>query len=858
MTVGAPRSATGARCGSAPARTSVPFRRGSVFPKLLGCLALLTAAAWAQSPDGPIIDTFAGVRVVVGAGTATEAVLNEPFSVAVDSSGNLYIADTYNHRIRKVDSTGTITTVAGTGVSGFSGDGALAVNAQLNLPFAVALDGSGNLYIADTYNHRIRKVDSSGTITTVAGKSHAGFSGDGGPAVQARLNRPDGVAVDGSGNLYIADTFNHRIRWVCRGACPIFVPPEEPPPPPDELPPPDTDDDGFLDEVESGAPNNGDGNSDGVPDAQQPHVVSFPNARNSRYVTLQAPRRTCITGTRALSRPPAEPPPPEAAFPIGFLDFRLCRVGRGQTTAVTLYLPKGVEFNSYWKYGPTPDQAAPHWYVFDYDGETGARFLETGEIVLRFRDGERGDDDLRRNGEIADAGGPALTVPTPAPVTLDLPGEDTSVGMAIHNPTPAANALALSVVDAAGAALEEAAIGEPLAARGQLARSVCELIDCRHLNDASAVIARGRQGHVQSFFLAGDAAGKKLDGVSGEFETAQQLYFPIVDPGRHDATLLFVFNPTLRETAVTFTLYREDGGMVASATRAAAAGGFVSETAAGLFEGAGDSAAGYVQARAASSLLGFEFLGDEESCAALAARPFPRTGSRTATLYAPHFLAGRDSATTLYLLSALENHATRVRIRAFDNRGNPLGEAERELAGDAGALLDLDPATREDGLIEGYLQLDFSVVRGPARIFAAPQVLGAVAVAQGGARTALPLVEPEGRRTTSFLQVAHSDEGDINLFTALSILNLGPETALVRLRVFDRTGRRSTADRIFSIAAGSRRSGALGESTFFGARFRQVGGHLQVVSDRPVISFAVFGDRGGQFLAAIPSRTGIP
>ena len=141
------------------------------------------------------------------------------------------------------------------------------------------------------------------------------------------------------------------------------------------------------------------------------------------------------------------------------------------------------------------------------------------------------------------------------------------MGMAVHNPTPDANALALSVVDAAGAALEEAAIGEPLAARGQLARSVCELIDCRHLNDDAAVIARGRQGHVQSFFLAGDPAGKKLDGVSGEFETAQQLYFPIVDPGRHDATLLFVFNPTLRETAVTFTLYREDGGMVAGDPR---------------------------------------------------------------------------------------------------------------------------------------------------------------------------------------------------------------------------------------------------------------------------------------------------
>ena len=149
MTVGAPRSATGARCGSAPARTSVPFRRGSVFPKLLGCLALLTAAAWAQSPDGPIIDTFAGVRVVVGAGPATEAVLNEPISVAVDGAGNLYIADFRNYIVRKVDaSTRRITTIAGTGESGLRGDGGPATKAQLRGPDDVAVDGAGNVYIA--------------------------------------------------------------------------------------------------------------------------------------------------------------------------------------------------------------------------------------------------------------------------------------------------------------------------------------------------------------------------------------------------------------------------------------------------------------------------------------------------------------------------------------------------------------------------------------------------------------------------------------------------------------------------------------------------------------------------------------
>ena len=147
-------------------------------------------------------------------GAATSARLDYPDGVAVDGSGNLYIADTYNQRIRKVDTSGTITTVAGTGESGFSGDGGLATAARLAAPRGVAVDGSGNLYIVDTVNHRIRKVDTSGTITTVAGIGESQYSGDDGPATRARLNSPYGTAVDGSGNVYIADTDNHRIRKV--------------------------------------------------------------------------------------------------------------------------------------------------------------------------------------------------------------------------------------------------------------------------------------------------------------------------------------------------------------------------------------------------------------------------------------------------------------------------------------------------------------------------------------------------------------------------------------------------------------------------------------------------------------------
>ena len=147
-------------------------------------------------------------------GPAVAAQLRSPRGVAVDSAGNVYIADSSNRRIRKIDSTGTITTIAGTGRLGFSGDGGPAVAAQLRSPYGVAVDGAGNLYIADASNNGIRKVDSTGTITTIAGTGESGFSGDGGPAVEAELRSPYGVAVDSAGNVYIADSSNWRIRKI--------------------------------------------------------------------------------------------------------------------------------------------------------------------------------------------------------------------------------------------------------------------------------------------------------------------------------------------------------------------------------------------------------------------------------------------------------------------------------------------------------------------------------------------------------------------------------------------------------------------------------------------------------------------
>ncbi len=147
-------------------------------------------------------------------GGATGASLYFPRSVAFDAIGNLYIADRSNNRIRKVDTNGIVTTVAGKSGSGYSGDGGAATNASLYFPSGVALDASGNLYIADTYNNRIREVDANGIITTVAGKSGSSYSGDGGMATNANLYFPSGVAFDAIGNLFIADYGNNRIRKV--------------------------------------------------------------------------------------------------------------------------------------------------------------------------------------------------------------------------------------------------------------------------------------------------------------------------------------------------------------------------------------------------------------------------------------------------------------------------------------------------------------------------------------------------------------------------------------------------------------------------------------------------------------------
>jgi len=164
-----------------------------------------------------LFSTIAGTGTASFSGdgsAATLAAVNSPAGVALDAAGNLFIVDQSNQRIRKVDTNGIITTVAGNGTAAYSGDGGAATNASLNNPAGIAVDAGGNLLIADKSNNRVRKVNTNGVISTVAGTNTSGFSGDGGLAMTNRLNGPTSVAVDSDGNLFISDQNNNRIRQV--------------------------------------------------------------------------------------------------------------------------------------------------------------------------------------------------------------------------------------------------------------------------------------------------------------------------------------------------------------------------------------------------------------------------------------------------------------------------------------------------------------------------------------------------------------------------------------------------------------------------------------------------------------------
>jgi uncharacterized protein (TIGR03437 family) len=188
-------------------------------------MSWMILGAGASTAPAPVytIATIAGSGSLGDGGPATAAQIGAIQGIAVDLSGNVYLSDTDHQRVRKIDIAGTITTIAGTGVAGYGGDGGPAAAAELNLPYGLAVDLAGDVYVADLGNNRVRKISPQGAIATVAGTGTAGSAGDGGLAMNAQLNAPRNLLVDSLGNLYISEFSGHRVRKVTAGVIATFA-----------------------------------------------------------------------------------------------------------------------------------------------------------------------------------------------------------------------------------------------------------------------------------------------------------------------------------------------------------------------------------------------------------------------------------------------------------------------------------------------------------------------------------------------------------------------------------------------------------------------------------------------------------
>ncbi len=210
--IGAPGSG-----GDGGPATAAQIEPGAVGCDVSGNIYLCAGNKIRKITTSGIITTIAGTGSAGyggDGGAATAAQFNNPTSLTIDGAFNIYIADAGNHRIRKINTSGIVTTIAGTGAPGFSGDGGSATAAKLNGPYAVAFDGGGNVIIADNNNFRIREINTAGIITTIAGTGTAGFGGDGGPATAAMINSVRGICTDWTCSIIVADWLNSRVRKI--------------------------------------------------------------------------------------------------------------------------------------------------------------------------------------------------------------------------------------------------------------------------------------------------------------------------------------------------------------------------------------------------------------------------------------------------------------------------------------------------------------------------------------------------------------------------------------------------------------------------------------------------------------------
>jgi len=426
--------------------------------------------------------------------------------------------------------------------------------------------------------------------------------------------------------------------------------------------------------------------------------------------------------------------------------------------------------------------------------------------------------------------------------------DNSYAGVALFNPNSVATDVQFTAYDPAGEQLETVLLSkledhDLIAPMGQTTLIPTEIFGHP---DVSSVIARGHPDAVKLFFMLGDYDLNSLDGVAGPLPESNTLYFPLARSNSQEAVALFLFNSNpAAAVAATFMLYSKSGALVGEVQRSLPALGTLTETLSQLF-GAGEID-GYAKVEANGKVKGFELYSQSKGLSALAAQPSVE-GTR---LIAPHYFATAGGDTELRLQNLGQKYVD-VAVKGYSDNGSLTGTHSFRLprresfSGNVTEFLPIEPPAQ--GIVTGYLIIDLQ-----GAFLSTPTVSGAVTFTGFGGNTiaTLPLVA-HGNLKTRFLHVAQSD--DLNMFTGLAVLNLGDTPTEVTIRIYDKAGQVVVEQSLDSLPPGNRIVDLLNGSTFFEEEFQQVGGHIEVVSDAPVVIFALFGDYAGRFLSAIEGQ----
>jgi hypothetical protein len=425
---------------------------------------------------------------------------------------------------------------------------------------------------------------------------------------------------------------------------------------------------------------------------------------------------------------------------------------------------------------------------------------------------------------------------------------NTFVGIALANPHDFESDIRIKALTSGG---QEKALKLELgkvSSQGQKANLASELLD--NPSEASCLMAEGVPPEIKGFFMVGNFNLKRLDGVGGFLKASDELYFPLARKNETDETYLFLFSSsTSTDQSVSLNLFDSNGEFRAEKEAKIAGLGTLEGTLDQIFDEPVNIEEGYIEVRAGAPLRGFEFLGGGEAYHAMTAQPV----YGTKRLVSPHFFASRSGGSTLRLLNAGDRDVNAT-LTGFNDSGEVIETSEITIGahtlykGSVTELLDIDTSKlgSNENLI-GYLTVEMT--NGTHHL---PKVIGTLTFQGNNGKwvSTLPLLE-RGRNRTLFLHVAQSPE--VKMFTGLAILNAGDSEATVTAEVYDEEGNQ-TGTKELKIPAGHRVVDVLAGPQLFSSEFSQVKGHIKVLSDLPVMSFALFGHNDQRFMSAIEGQ----